>query len=79
MKIHVEENLVLETENEGLVIHVIEWLIWNEARPYRISTDDAAIIVKNGMVYKRDRVNPEDLEEVDSEVRMSAYDMLALL
>lgn len=79
MKIHVEENLVLQTEDADLVVHVIDYLICNECRTYRISTDDAAIIVKNGMVYKRDRVNPEDLEEVDREGQVSAYDMLALL
>lgn len=79
-KVHVEENLVAETEDDGLAAAILHDLIINESRDYRVSHDNAALVVKKGLVYIRDRLNPDELREIGYELeRPAAWFIIELL
>lgn len=66
-KIHVSEKLVLDTDYLELAEIVFSYLSKTEIQPYRISTEHAALIVKDNRVYRRDRVNPDQLQFICKE------------
>lgn len=78
-KIHIEENLVVNTDDADMVELVFSYLVQTETRVYRISTEHAALIVKDGKVYRRDRVNPDELQLLGNEDLESMNDYLGTI